>query len=48
MFKENWEWNVNWLKDLIISSNWDQTCIDQLCFYLQVTPEERAQYFPGR
>ena len=48
MFKENWEWNVNWLKDLIISSNWDQTCIDQLCFYLQVTPEERALYFPGR
>ena len=48
MYKENWEWNVAWLRDLIRSSNWDQACIDQLCYYLQVTAEERAAYFPGR
>lgn len=48
MYKENWEWNVDWLRNLIRESNWDQACIDQLCFYLQVTAEERALYFPGR
>ena len=48
MFKENWEWNVDWLRNLIRESNWEQACIDQLCSYLQVTAEERALYFPGR
>ena len=48
MFKENWAWNVDWLRNLIRESNWDQACIDQLCYYLQVTAEERALYFPGR
>ena len=48
MFKENWEWNVDWLRNLIRESNWEQACIDQLCSYLQATAEERALYFPGR
>ena len=48
MFKESWEWNVDWLRNLIRDSDWNQACIDQLCYYLQVTAEERALYFPGR
>ena len=48
MSKDRWEWNVAWLRDLIRDSDWNRACIDQLCYYLQVTEEEKALYFPGR
>lgn len=41
-----WEWNVDWLRDFIAHNDWNRICITNLCYYLNVTPEERMLYFP--
>ena len=42
-----WEWNVQWIRDYVLENDWNRMCINNLCYYLDVTPEERALYFPG-
>ena len=41
----SWEYAVNELKNMVLSASWHDTCIDRLCQYLKVSPEERALYF---
>lgn len=45
MYPDGWEWNVDWIRNFITENDWNQVCIDRLCEYLKVTPEERAAYF---
>ncbi len=47
MNKEGWEWNVNWIREFIVENDWNRVCIQNFCYYLNVTAEERARYFPG-
>jgi hypothetical protein len=47
MYPDGWEWNVDWIRNFITEKNWSQVCIDRLCGYLNVTPEEREAYFGG-
>ena len=42
---DGWQWNVDWIRAFITDKDWDQLCIDKLCSYLGVTPEERERYF---
>ena len=46
MDKSAWDWNVQWLRDAVRGSDWNRTCVKNLCQYLNVTEEERARYFP--
>ncbi len=47
MYKSSWLWNANWIRDLIREQDWNTLCVRNLCSNLNVTDEERAQYFPG-
>ena len=47
MYKSEWLWNVDWMRTLITSNDWNAVCIRSFCSYLNVTAEERALYFPG-
>ena len=47
MAVSGWEWNVDWIRSYIRENDWNRCCINNLCYYLNVTPEERALYFPG-
>ena len=42
---EDWEWNVQWMRDFILDNDWNQICVNNLCYYLNVGAEERARYF---
>ena len=42
---DDWEWNVQWLRDFILDNDWNQICVNNLCYYLNVGAEERARYF---
>lgn len=46
MYYSSWENNQKWLRRTILDYDWNESCIDYLCSYLKVTPEERAHYFP--
>jgi len=45
MTLEKWEWNIQWMKDLIIKNDWAKVCENSLCDLLDLTEEERAHYF---
>ena len=45
--KGNWEWNVDWLRDEIRTGDWNRACVNNFGYLMNLTPEERAQYFPG-
>ena len=45
LHQDAWEWNVEWLRQAITEKDWNKVCIDKLCYYLQVSAEERAKYF---
>lgn len=42
---EQWEWNLQRIRDLINTWNWRQYNIDALCRFFNVHGEERAEYF---
>ena len=46
MRKSEWDWNVNWIRDFITKNDWNHICVQNFCYYLHVTSEERALYFP--
>jgi len=41
----DWEYDLQTLRDNIISRNWRQHCIDELCRIFKLEGEERAHYF---
>lgn len=43
--KEKWIRNVGYLRSRIEDGHWSESCIQQLCHYINVTAEERALYF---
>ena len=43
--KEKWIRNVGYLRSRIEDGHWSESCIQQLCYYINVTAEERALYF---
>ena len=45
MAKSGWEWNVDWIRNFVVEQDWAQVCINQLCYYLNVSAEEKALYF---
>ena len=45
MNPDDWPWNVEFLRSLIRDNDWSQVCVQKLCGFLQVTPEERELYF---
>lgn len=42
---EDWQWDINNLKDTISLNNWRQLCIEDLCFIFDLDDAERAHYF---
>ncbi len=46
MAKSSWEWNVQWIRDYVNETDWNLVCLRNFCYYLNVTPEERAEFFP--
>lgn len=40
-----WEWDLQYIRDLIDRYNWRQYNIDALCRFFDVSGEERTQYF---
>jgi len=45
MTLEKWEWNIQWLKDLIINNDWATLSANNLCEIFDLSDEERAHYF---
>lgn len=41
----HWRFNLDSLRELIVTEDWQQHSIDQLCHHLSVTDEERREYF---
>ena len=46
MAKSSWEWNVQWIRDYVNENDWNLTCLRSFCYNLNVTAEERAEFFP--
>ena len=46
MDKSSWEWNVQWIRDYVQENDWNLCCLRNFCYYLNVTDEERAEFFP--
>ena len=42
---EKWEWNVQWMKELIVRRDWQQHSVDAICELLELSDEQRAHYF---
>ena len=42
---EDWQWDINNLKETISFYNWRQLCIEDLCFIFDLDDAERAHYF---
>ena len=42
---EKWEWNVQWMKELITRWDWQQHSIDAICELLELSDTQRAHYF---
>ncbi len=42
---EDWEHDLDILRENIISRNWRQHCIDELCYIFRLDGDERAHYF---
>lgn len=47
MNKSSWTQSVKTLRQFLIDSDWNASCTRYLCYYLNVTSEEKALYFPG-
>ena len=42
---EDWQWDIDSLKETISFYNWRQLCIEDLCFIFDLDDAERAHYF---
>ncbi len=47
MSTTRWKNNQEWLRKTILDLDWNTVSINYLCYYLNVTPEEWALYFPN-
>lgn len=45
MSYSSWEWNLQYIRDIVNNWNWRQLNIDALCNYFNVSSAERAEYF---
>lgn len=42
---EEWQWDLDQLRELITGYNWRQRCIDALCEVFELSADERQHYF---
>ena len=42
---EEWQWDLDQLRELITGYNWRQCCIDALCEVFELSADERQHYF---
>lgn len=42
---EEWQWDLNNLRELIDEGDWQQKCIDALCEVFELSADEREHYF---
>ena len=47
MSKNKWEVDVGYLREMLASGRWNESCVNQICACMNLTPEERAHYFGG-
>ena len=45
MQKSKWEFDLSYLKEKFADDSWNRHCVNQICQWLQLTDEERAEYF---
>ena len=42
---DKWYFDLDYLHEKFENDFWNKNCVSQICYFLQLTPEERAQYF---
>ena len=42
---DKWYFDLDYLHEKFENDFWNKNCVSQICHFLQLTPEERAQYF---
>ncbi len=43
--KSKWEFDLSYLHEKFVDDSWNRHCVDQICYMLHLTDEERAEYF---